>query len=95
MTAIDIQPEDTAVFERTPSTGRITHPLRRLMTQRGNVCSVCDRTISLGRPAFAGYGKDDAPLYVGACCGLNLKELATLQYIGQNLDLRVDDNQKL
>lgn len=95
VTDIDIQPEDGAVFERTPSTGRITHRLRRLMTQQGNACSVCDRIIPRGRPAFARYEDNDTPLNVGACCGSRLNELATPIYIGSNLDLRVEDDQKL
>ncbi len=95
VTAIDIQPEDSAVFERTPSTGRITHRLRRLMTQQGNACSVCGCMIPHGRPAFAGYEDDDRPIYVGACCDSHLSELATPVYIGSNLDVRVENGQKL
>ena len=93
--AIDIQPEDSEVFKRTPSTGRITHPLRRLMTQQRNACSVCDHLIFRDRPAFAGYGDSGLPLYVGACCGCRLRELATPVYWDHNLDLSIRDDQKL
>lgn len=95
MTEIDIQPEDQVVFERLKSTGRITHTLRRLITQQWNVCSVCDHFIFPGRPAFAGYNQDKVAIYVGACCEALLSELATPCYWRSNMDLRVPNEQPL
>ena len=65
------------------------------MTQHGTACSVCNHVIPRGRPAFAGYGEDDTGLIVGACCGSRLKELATPIYVGTDLDLKIEDGQKL
>ena len=90
---INIQPEDEAVFKRLKSNGRITHRLRRLMTQQWNKCSVCGSHILEGRPAFAGYDLQSNPLFVGACCSSNLQELATPVYWSDSLNLSVDDSQ--
>lgn len=95
MTEINIQPEDQAVFNRLKSTGRITHGLRRAMTQRWNKCAICDLAVSPGRPAFAGYGVNDAPLLVGSCCARQLAELATPVYWTDSLNLSIDDEQRV
>jgi hypothetical protein len=95
MTEIDIQPQDRAVFDRLKSTGRITHGLRRSMTQQWNKCGVCGGLIPKGRPAFAGFGVDHAPLLVGACCGDRLVELATPVYWSDTLNLSVEDSQQV
>jgi hypothetical protein len=90
---INILAEDKAVFERIKSSGRIAHKLRRLMTQQWNRCCVCNSNIPEGRPAFAGYDSNSDPLYVGACCASQLRELATPVYWSNSLDLSVSDNQ--
>ena len=90
---INIQAEDEAVFERLKSHGRITHRLRRLMTQQWNQCSVCNSHIPEGRPAFAGYESNSDPLFVGACCASELRELATPVYWSNSLNLSVRDDQ--
>jgi hypothetical protein len=90
---INIQAEDEAVFERLRSHGRITHRLRRLMTQQWNKCFVCRSQIPEGRPAFAGYDSNSDPLYVGACCASQIQELATPVYWSDSLNLSVSDGQ--
>lgn len=90
---INIQAEDEAVFDRVKSSGRITHKLRRLMTQQWNKCCVCSANIPEGRPAFAGYDSNSDPLYVGACCASRLQELATPVYWSNSLNLSVSDDQ--
>ena len=45
MSSIDIQPDDQAVFDRMKSTGKITHQLRRMVTQQWNVCVSCNSKI--------------------------------------------------
>lgn len=92
---IDIQPEDQVVFDRLKSTGRVTHSLRRLMTAQWNTCGVCDHIAFPGRPLFAGYGKDDEPLYTRACCADRLIELATPVYPHGTLQLAVPDQTPL
>lgn len=93
MSEIDIQPEDRAVFDRLKSTGRITHNLRRVMTQRWNQCSTCNQKIASGRPAFAGYHANGTSLIVGACCADQLTELATPHYWTTKLNVSVEDAQ--
>ena len=93
MSNIDIQPEDRAVFNRLKSTGRITHGLRRVMTQQWNQCATCNHLISEERPAFAGYHADGTPLLVGACCAVRLVELATPVYWTGTLNLSIEDSQ--
>jgi hypothetical protein len=95
MSAIDFRPEDHAVFDRLKSTGRVTHGLRRMMTQKWNRCSSCNTPIEFGRPAFAGFGEDNSPAFVGACCSAQLMELATPVYWSGTLDLSINDNQLL
>jgi hypothetical protein len=95
MAEIDIQREDQAVFDRLKSTGRITHGLRRMITQQWNQCAICNHPILKGRPAFAGYDADDAPLFVGACCADWLTELATPVYWTNTLNLSVENNQSV
>jgi hypothetical protein len=75
--AINIQRADQAVFNRLKSTGRITHGLRRVMTQQWNKCLICNHVVLGGRPVFAGYDAENTPLLVGACCAERLAELAT------------------
>lgn len=90
---INIQAEDRAVFDRVKSNGRITHGLRRLITQQWNKCCVCGSNIPDGRPAFAGYDSNSNALYVGACCASQLQELATPVYWSNSLNLSVSDSQ--
>lgn len=92
MSNIDIQPEDTAVFDRLKSNGKITHQLRRMITQQWNICVTCGNEILEKRPAFAGYNKNDEPLFVGACCAKNLNELASPIYWTGTLNLSVCDD---
>jgi hypothetical protein len=93
MSEINISPEDQAVFDRLKSTGKITHGLRRVMTQQWNTCVNCNASVVGGRPAFAGYDADGRPLLVGACCASRLQELATPVYPTGALDLSVDEDQ--
>lgn len=93
MPDIDIQPDDQAVFDRLKSTGRITHGLRRVMTQQWNQCVNCGSQIARCRPAFAGYTYDGSPKFVGACCAHELSELATPVYWTGTLNLSVSDSQ--
>jgi hypothetical protein len=90
---INIQAEDSAIFKRLKSNGRITHRLRRLMTQQWNKCSVCGSHITEGRPAFAGYDSKSDALLVGTCCASELQELATPVYWSNSLNLSVHDSQ--
>lgn len=92
MSSIDIQPEDRAVFDCIKSEGRITHQLRRMMTQQWNVCVSCGSTIPEKRPAFAGYTDKSEPLLVGACCAEKLSKLATPVYWTGTLNLSVSDD---
>lgn len=92
---IDMQPTDNRVFERLKSNGRITGQLRRMITQRWNTCSICDRHIASGRPAFAGYRADGSPALVDAECSGCLVELATPIYWTGTLNLSVEDSQPL
>ena len=95
MVGINIQPEDQAVFDRLKSTGRITHGLRRVMTQQWNRCVACDLRVLSGRPAFAGYDETGKPSLVGACCAERLHELATPVYMTDTHNLSVDDDQSV
>lgn len=92
---IAIQDEDTAVFARLKSHGRIPQKLRRLITQQWNECFVCRSHIPQGRPAFAGYDSNSNPLYVGACCADHLQELASPVYWSDSLNLSVSDAQSV
>lgn len=93
MSDIDIQPDDQAVFDRLKSTGRITHSLRRVMTQQWNQCVNCRKQIPRNRPAFAGYTNDGSPKLVAACCAHELSELATPVYWTGTLNLSVSNTQ--
>lgn len=97
MTEIDITPDDQKVFDRLNSTGRITHKLKQLMTKQWNICSLCSRATTVGRPNFAGYDSNGVPLLVGACCADNLVELASPTYPGvtSTLNITVEDSQPL
>ncbi len=95
MSSIDIQPADRAVFDRIKSEGRITHQLRRMMTQQWNVCVSCGSAIPEKRPAFAGYTDNDEPLLVGACCAEKLSKLATPVYWTGTLNLSVSDDRSV
>lgn len=90
---INNQPEDLLVFDRLRSSGRISHGLRRLITQQWNICVSCKQQIANGRPAFAGYNSNSNPLFVGACCAHQLSELASPIYWADTLNLSVPDNQ--
>lgn len=93
MAEMDTHPEDQAVFNRLKSTGRISHGLRRVMTQQWNQCAGCGRGISKGRPGFAGYKADGRPTMVGACCADQLSQLATPVYWTGTLNLSIEDNE--
>lgn len=95
MTQFAIEAEDEAVFARLKATYRITHELRHVMTRQWNRCIVCGQHVPKNRPTFAGYGFDDKPLLVGACCGNSLKELATHSYCNLRPNLSVEDEQQV
>ena len=88
---VEITPEDQKVFDRLKSTGRVSHALRRLITQRFNYCSECDHLVFHGRPAFAGYDERGRPVFAGACCAERLVELATPVYWQGSLNLSIDE----
>jgi hypothetical protein len=77
------------------STGRITHGLRRAITQQWNECVCCGNRALNGRPVFAGYDADNRPVLVGACCSGQLVELATPIYPTGTLNLSIDDVQPI
>jgi hypothetical protein len=95
MAEVNIQPDDQTVFDRLKSTGRITHGLRRVMTQQWNKCTACGHFVLKGRPAFAGYSAYGTPLLVGACCADQIVELATPVYPTGTLNLSIDDSQQV
>ncbi|WP_170756176.1 hypothetical protein [Ruegeria lacuscaerulensis] len=95
MSDINIQPEDQAVFDRLKSDGRITHRLRRMMTQQWNTCVSCGRNTPQGRPVFAGYDENKKELLVGACCSDRLAHLATPVYWTGTLNLSAPDSSKV
>ena len=64
------------------------------MTQQWNVQRL-HHFVFPGHPAFAGYGQDGAPLYVGSCCANQLTELATPSYWTGTLNLSVPEAQPL
>jgi len=92
---IALQDADRAVFRRLKSSGRISHDLRRVMTQRFNRCSLCGNPVEKGRPAFAGYDRAGVPLLVCAGCSGALEELSTPVYCSGQLDLSVEEDQAL
>ena len=95
LSSIDIQPEDQAVFDRLSSDGKITHQLRRVITQQWNVCVSCGRPIPEKRPAFAGYTHDKKPLLVGACCSEKLVRLASPIYWTGSINLSISEEQSV
>jgi hypothetical protein len=97
MTGINITPDDQRVFDRLKSTGRITHSLKKLMTNQWNSCSACGGAIPKGRPVFAGYDIQANPIFVGVCCADHLSELASPTYWGvtHTLNIAVRDEQVL
>jgi hypothetical protein len=95
LSEIDIQPEDQAVFDRLSSDGRITHQLRRMITQQWNVCVSCYMPIPDKRPAFAGYSQDNQPLLVGACCSESLARLASPIYWTGGINLSISEEQSV
>lgn len=95
LSGINIQPEDQAVFNRLKSDGKITHRLRRMMTQQWNICVSCGTPSAKGRPVFAGYDEHDSELLVGACCADRLSRLATPIYWTGTLNLSAPDSSKV
>src|SRR4051794_6040329 len=97
VTDIKITRDDQEVFDRLGSTGRIIHSLRKLMINQWNTCSLCGQIIPKGRPGFAGYDKHGSPIFVGACCGSQLAELASPTYWGvtHTLNISVEDSRSL
>lgn len=95
MNEITLQDADRAVFNRLKSSGKISHDLQRVITQRFNRCSLCDDSVEDRRPAFAGYDSGGVPLLVCAGCSDTLKELATPVYWSGTLDLSIEDDQVL
>ena len=62
------------------------------MSQQWNICVSCGESIPENRPAFAGYGCDNQPLVVGACCSKQLTKLATPVYWTGTLNLSIADD---
>jgi hypothetical protein len=62
------------------STGRLTVELKRLVRDSYDHCRTCARQLNKGEPAYAGYGQDGVPLYVGPCCEGAIVELGTHVY---------------
>lgn len=62
------------------STGRLSVELKRLMRDSCDRCHECSRTLQKGVPAYAGYGANGGPLYVGPCCAGAIVELGTHVY---------------
>jgi hypothetical protein len=59
------------------------------MNESYDKCRACGATLPQGIPAFAGYGSDGSPLYVGECCRSSIQELATPVYWWWETDKRV------
>lgn len=95
MAGVYISADDQKIFDRLKSTGRITHALRKMLTQQWNKCISCGSAALGGRPVFAGFTAFEEPLLVGACCAHRLSELATPVYPTGTLDLSVRDNQSV
>lgn len=62
------------------STGRFTPALRRLLDESYDLCRSCGRLLPKKTFAYAGYGDDGSPLYVGPCCQHLLQEYASPIY---------------
>ncbi len=90
---IDVTPEDSAVFARVPSTGRITSQLRHVMTREWNRCTVCGVQGDMHRPLFAGYDAEGQALLAHARCASTIIELATPVYWTEQPDISIADTQ--
>jgi len=70
------------------STGRFNSELRQLRERSYDQCQTCSKKLPKDIAAYAGYGADGSPLYVGECCKHLIGELASHIYWWWEADKR-------